>query len=163
MFESRDLIDLHRRAQSNLAALIEGCRGLDADEFVREHEGFGYPSVHLQLHHVIGAERYWIGVLQGRIDADDDAPNHPDAASLETLRRNVADATEAYLAGASAAELNAPRAMALWGGRELTLAPVHVVLRVRTHAYHHQGQVTAMCRLMGKPLSGLDYPHAADF
>jgi uncharacterized damage-inducible protein DinB len=31
-------------------------------------------------------------------------------------------------------------------------------MRTMTHIYHHQGQVTAMCRLLGRPVNGLDYP-----
>ncbi|MBK9305322.1 MAG: hypothetical protein IPM94_16040 [bacterium] len=27
-----------------------------------------------------------------------------------------------------------------------------------THVFHHQGQLTAMCRLLGRPSEGLDYP-----
>jgi len=32
-------------------------------------------------------------------------------------------------------------------------------MRTLTHFFHHQGQIAAMCRLLGKPVSGLDYPH----
>lgn len=48
--------------------------------------------------------------------------------------------------------------MMTWGNREKTLAPQHVVLRVLTHVFHHQGQLAAMCRLLGRPCEGLDYP-----
>ena len=34
----------------------------------------------------------------------------------------------------------------------------HVFMRTVTHLYHHQGQIVAMCRLVGKPCTGLDYP-----
>jgi uncharacterized damage-inducible protein DinB len=69
------LLDLHERGHRNLAALLAHCRDLTADEADRELPGFGYPTVRLQLHHIVGAEKYWIGVLQGRIDADDDSPD----------------------------------------------------------------------------------------
>jgi uncharacterized damage-inducible protein DinB len=54
-------------------------------------------------------------------------------------------------------ELNSPRTMKTWRD-EVSLRPAHVVLRTQTHIFQHQGQVTAMCRLLGRPLSGIDFP-----
>ncbi len=76
------LRDLHERAHRCLAELLVHCRGLSPEEL----DGFGYPTPRLQLHHEIGAERYWIGVLQGRIDADEDEDDYPTVASLEALQ-----------------------------------------------------------------------------
>ena len=159
MFENRDLIDIHGRVHGNLVSLLEQCRDLEPGEFVREQPGFGYPSVHLQLHHVIGAERYWICVLQGRIDADEDAPDSPDVPAMESFRTEISAATRRYLESATVEELNIAREAATWGGRTQTLVPAHVLLRTQMHAYHHMGQVAAMRRLMGKPVGGVDYPH----
>jgi uncharacterized damage-inducible protein DinB len=152
------LLDVHERAHRNLAALLVHCRALSADELNRELAGFGYPTVRLQIHHVIGAQKYWIGVLQGRIDAEEDDPKYPTVASLEAYREEVFAATEAYLRGATVDELNTPRPMMTWQGREQVLVPAHVVLRTLMHIYHHTGQVAAMCRLLGKPVEGLNYP-----
>lgn len=160
MHNAEAMLDIHERAHRNLRGLLEHCRALSSDEINRELDGFGYPTVRLQLHHAIGAEKYWVGVLQGRIDADDDSPNYPTVESLERYREEVFAATEAYLQAASESELNTARPMMTWGGKEQVLTPVHVVLRTQMHLYHHQGQVLAMCRLMGKPCSGFDYPHS---
>lgn len=154
------LLDLHQRAHRNLEALLVHCRSLSAQELDRDLPGFGYPTVRLQLHHGIGAEKYWIGVLQGRIDADDDAPDYPTIASLQEYRARVFAATEAYLQGASSRELNTARPMMTWGNKEKVLVPAHVFMRTLTHLYHHQGQILAMCRLLGKPGAGFDYPIA---
>jgi uncharacterized damage-inducible protein DinB len=158
MHTPESLLDLHARTHSCLAALLVHCRGFTSEELNRELPGFGYPTVHLQLHHVIGAQRYWLGVLQGRIDADEDAPDFPTVASLERFREQVFAATEAYLRTATTAALGESRPLATWGNREQVLAPQHVVLRVLTHVHHHQGQLAAMCRLLGRPCEGLDYP-----
>jgi uncharacterized damage-inducible protein DinB len=152
------LLDLHERVHRNLSGLLAHCRGLSEEELNRELPGFGYPTVRLQLHHEIGAAKYWIGVLQGRIDVEEDDPRYPTVTSLEAYREEVYALTESYLRAASVAELNTPRPMMTWGNREHVLIPAHVVVRTLTHLYHHQGQILAMCRLMGKPCSGLDYP-----
>jgi uncharacterized damage-inducible protein DinB len=158
MYTSEALLDIHERAHRNLTALLAHCRGLELEEMHRALTGFGYPSVQLQLHHAIGAEKYWIGVLNGRVDADDDSPDYPTISSLEVYRESVFAASEAYLRDASAGELNTAHPMMTWGDKERVLTPAHVVMRTVTHLYHHQGQILAMCRLMGKPCSGLDFP-----
>jgi uncharacterized damage-inducible protein DinB len=162
MYTSAALRDLHQRAHRNLKDLLAHCRLLTEDEVNRELPGFGYPTVRLQLHHEIGAEEYWIGVLRGLMLAEDNADDFPTVASLETYRDTVYAATQDYLAGASAEELNTPRSMQTWapqGTRERVLIPAAVLLRTQTHLYHHQGQVVAMCRILGKPAGGLDFPH----
>jgi uncharacterized damage-inducible protein DinB len=158
VFTAQVLREIHDRAHRNLSALLDHCRLLDAGQLDRELDGFGYPTVRLQLHHAIGAQRYWLGVLQGRIDADDDDHVFPTVAALAALRATVYAATDAYLRDATPAEVNTARPMLTLGGRTKVLTPAHVVLRTQTHLYHHQGQVTAMCRLLGKPCQGLDYP-----
>jgi uncharacterized damage-inducible protein DinB len=160
MFTAEALQGCHERAHRNLIALLARCRELAVEDIDRELDGFGYPTVRLQLHHGISAERYWIGVLQGRIAADEDSPEFSTIARLESYRDRVFAETEAYLRAASVDELNTARAMMTWGDRERVLTPAHVVMRTVTHLYHHQGQVLAMLRLLGKPCTGLDYPIA---
>ncbi len=158
MYTPDALLDLHERAHRSLTALLAHCRGLGREGIDRELPGFGYPTVRLQLHHEIGAEKYWLGVLEGRIDAEEDAPDYPTVESLEVYRERVFAATEAYLKGASPGELNTARPMTTWGNRKRVLVPAQVVIRTQMHLYHHQGQVLAMCRLLGRPCNGLDYP-----
>lgn len=158
MHSSAALLDLHERAHRNLRALLDHCRTLTAEELNRELPGFGYPTVRLQLHHMIGAQEYWMGVLVGVVEADDNDADFPTVESLAAWRARVFAATESWLRRVDATTLNTARAHQVWGGRERTLAPAHVVLRTQTHLYHHQGQVTAMCRLLGKPIGGLDFP-----
>jgi len=55
MYTPEALLDLQERTHRNLAALLDHCRELDAEQLNRELPGFGYPTVRLQLHHAIGA------------------------------------------------------------------------------------------------------------
>jgi uncharacterized damage-inducible protein DinB len=159
MFTSPILSDIHHRAHTTLEKLLAHCRQLTPEEFCREIDWAGDPSVQLQLHHVISAERYWVGVLLGRIDADEDQANFPTVDSLEKLRQEIFAVGEEYLRGAAEAELNTPRRMVSWDHKERVLIPAHVFLRTQMHIYHHHGKVSAMSRLMGKPIPpGMDYP-----
>lgn len=158
MYTCEALLDLHERAHRNLRGLLEHCRTLSTDELNRELPGFGYPTVRLQLHHTIGAQEYWLGVLHGVINVEDNDADFPTVDTLEAWRSRVFAATEAYLHGVSVEALNTARPRETWGGRVKTLVPAHVILRTQTHFYQHQGQVVAMCRLMGKQKGGLDFP-----
>ena len=158
MHTAESLLDIHERSHRNVRGLIEHCGQLTAEELSRNMEGFGYPAVRLQIHHAIGAEKYWVSVLEGYMNADENEADYQNVDTLERYRRAVFGVTEKYLRGASIEALNTAQTMTTWGNRQRLLIPAQVILRTQVHYYHHQGQVLAMCRLLGKPGSGLDYP-----
>ena len=152
------LLEFHRRCHESLGKLLDHCGSLTPDELHRNLAGFGYPTIQIQLHHVIAAERYWIGVLQGRMDVDEDEEEYPSVDSLKSFREKIFSVCEEYLRDASRDELIEPREMTTWGDRKKVLVPAHVIIRTQVHIYHHLGQVLAMCRLLGKPANVFDYP-----
>lgn len=153
------LLDALERTHRSFAGLIEHCAGFSTEEFDRSLDGFGYGSVRLQLHHAIAAQRYWIGVLEGRTDDDEDADRYPTAESLADLLREVRLLTEGCILAIPESELSVARTVETWGGRTVDIAPAPVVMRTLTHLFQHQGQVAALCRLLGRPIpAGLDFP-----
>lgn len=162
MYTAEALLDLHRRAHISLGRLMTHCDQFSPEELNRQMDGFGFPSILQQLHHLIGGEEYWIEVLKGSVIDNDDSSGCPSLGSLEAYRQRVFAATEMYLRSAPPAELNAARQMLTWGGKESLLVPAHVFMRTLTHIYQHQGQIIAMCRLLGRPAAGMDFPLAPD-
>jgi uncharacterized damage-inducible protein DinB len=159
MSTAADLLDLHRRTHASLGRLLDHCAGFSPEALRREVEGFGYPTILLQIHHVIGAERYWFGLLQGRMLTEERESDFASIEALRTFRDGVAEATRAYLGAASDDELRRRREVVTWNGKRVAVAPFHVLLRTQTHVFQHQGQVAAMCRLLGRPIPpGLDFP-----
>jgi uncharacterized damage-inducible protein DinB len=158
MYTKDVLMDIHARAHRSLEKILDHCDQFNSGELSREFEGFGYPTIPATFHHTIGAEKYWVGVIQGRIDVDDNESEYQTIASLRAYRREVFEASQAYLRGAAADELNTPRPMKTWGGNERTLTPATVFLRPATHIYTHLGQILVMSRLMGRPAPGMDFP-----
>jgi len=159
MYTIAACLDLHERTHRSLLKLLEHCAGFSDDELARELEGFGYPSIRHQLHHVIGAEQYWVGVLRGLMLVAEDPADMASIEALRALRERVAGATVEYLKGAGDAELNTKREVVTYGDRKVELVPAHVILRTQTHIFQHQGQVAAMARLLGRPIPpGLDFP-----
>jgi len=118
MYTVDALLEFHERTHRSLKMLLAHCGQLSAEELNRELTGFGYPTVQIQLHHIIGAEKYWIGVLKGRIDVGDKESDCPTVELLETYRQQVFSASAEYLRTASKDELNTPRMMMTWGNKE---------------------------------------------
>jgi uncharacterized damage-inducible protein DinB len=158
LYTRKALIDLHERSHVSLQKLLEHCRLLSTEDFCREIQGFGNPTVQIQLHHVIAAEKYWISVLEGRMDIDDDPTADFRVEHMIDYRAQVFQATVQYLRRATHEDLNTARTVTTWGHKERTVMPAHVLVRTQVHLYQHQGQILAMCRMFGKPVTGLDFP-----
>lgn len=159
MYTVAAIQDVHGRTHQSLLKLLDHCAGFSDDELGRAFDGFGYPTLLEQLRHVIGAEQYWVGVLRGEMLTDEDEADRASVDALRAFRERVARKTEAYLEATTDEELSAAREMTTWGDKQVVLVPARVLLRTQTHAFQHQGQVAAMCRLLGRPIpSGLDFP-----
>ncbi len=159
MYTSEAMLDLHTRVHQSFAKLLEHCAGFSEEELSRELDGFGYPTMRVQLHHMIGAEEYWVGVVRGLMLTEDREEDMGSMEAIRAYRERVAGITAEYLRGASSDELNTRRKMTTWGGHERELMPALVVLRTQTHIFDHKGQVAAMCRQLGRPIpQGLDFP-----
>ncbi len=159
MYNAEGLLEFSKRAHQSFEKLMQHCRSLSNDELNRELKEYGITTVKYQLHHAIGAQKYWIGVLEGRMDVDDDPREQFSLDDMEEYRQEVLGIIEKYLNSASVEELNTARPMMTWGNKEKTLIPAQVIIRTLTHMFQHQGQVIAMCRLMGEPVApGMDYP-----
>jgi uncharacterized damage-inducible protein DinB len=159
VYTSACLSDLHARTHQSLQKLLDHCGGFSPEELDRELEGFGGANLLLEFDHLIGAERYWVGVLQGRMLVEGDPADRASLATLGTYRERVAGTTTAYLNAATDAELNTRRTMTTWGDKEVDLVPAHVLLRTQTHIFQHQGKIAVMCRLLDRPIPpGLDFP-----
>jgi uncharacterized damage-inducible protein DinB len=155
MFTSAALREIHGRGHRSLARLIEHCASFTDEEFHCRLDGFGWPTLHLQLYHTLQAEQFWVSVLRGRQEDVDLSGTYITAAALQEYRTQLEAETADYLCGLSDEELSTRRPFAIDDTSE-EFVPALVVLRVFSHIYHHQGQVLAMCRLLGRPRPGDD-------
>ena len=159
MYTTDALLDIHARTHASLAKVIAHVATLPPAEWTRAAEGFSYPTLVSQLQHVIAAERYWMGVMQGTLRVDDDAAAHETPAALEALRADVAAATRAYVGSLSDAQASTPTTITKWNGDQADIAPAHAVLRTQTHAFQHHGEIATMLRQLGHTFpSMLDFP-----
>lgn len=159
MYTRAALLDLHRRTHASFLRMLDHCRGFGPEELNRKLDGFGYETVHLQLYHQIGAQAYWLSVIKGQMDARDEPERYPTIEQLNAYRQEVAAAVEAYLQATDEAGLNRAQPLETWGGATKDLRPALVIVRTLTHIFQHNGQLAAMCRLLGRPIPpGLDFP-----
>src|SRR5687768_12945755 len=121
MYTAEALLDMHERAHRSLSGLLEHSRVFSDAELLQEHSGFGYGTLQLQLHHVIEAEEYWIGVLKGNFETELSETTCLTTDQLAAYRARVAAKTQEYLQGATEAELNTPREMRTWPDNLRTL------------------------------------------
>lgn len=152
MFTSNDLLRYHEMAHDGLRRLMEHVLTLPQDKFRQPMEGFAAPSVRAQLCHMLDVEAFWVKAIQGSEEDHDweHADDLQTAAELEAYRLEVAAATQRWLESESDDALNSEREVNDNGwfnsGR-----PAEMLLHLMTHAYHHKGQIVAMCRLLGHP------------
>ncbi len=188
MYTPEALLDIHDRAQRSLKKLLDACRVLSPEELGRELPGFGYSSVREQLEHIIGAADYWMLVFEGdykgdageqtQAEAEEQnqaeavkegepeaqpaaapAPRYQDIDALEAYRSEIDALSRDLIKAQDAQWLSTAREFYCWPGKLRSLLPAHIVLRIATHIYHHQGQVLAMCRAMGHTFEeGFDFP-----
>jgi len=142
MYTREALIDQQRRCHWSLCGLMTHCASLTQDELHQTFDLFGGSSVQLQLHHIIGAQRYWLSVIDGPINADDDEASFPDMPALCAFRDEVHARAIALIESMSDAALGQARSMETWGGAVHELVPAHIIMRTQTHQYQHAGKIT---------------------
>ncbi len=159
MYTTAALLDIHDRTHRSLAKVIDHLDTLPAKALSTPVEGFSYPTLVAQLHHGIGAERYWFSVLRADINLDDDFESHQTLDALRSMRASVAAQTRAQIESLSDEQASAPLEITKWNGEKAEVVPAHVLLRTQTHFYQHQGEIASMLRQLGHTFPPmLDFP-----
>lgn len=137
------------RALDHLAAL-------PADDYTRDVPGFGSSSLRAQVIHNLNCEAFWIHVLQGFPFTDEDPARFPTVADARALRDKVTAQTRTYLSSITDAQLNTTTELRFPDGDTATRTPALILHHMLTHAFHHKGQIVAMCRILGHPAPDTD-------
>jgi uncharacterized damage-inducible protein DinB len=162
MFSSTDLLELHRRAHQGTAAVIAHCAVFTDEELNRTHPEYNGSSLALMIHHILEAEDYWMLVLRGEFREEADAFMNDEAcrdvAAMQSYLARLARQALEHLSGLDNELLNRPREFLTWPSNRRILHPAMIMLRIVTHHFHHRGQVMSMCRILGKPCPGANFP-----
>jgi len=146
----------HGWTHASLTLVLDHLSTMPASGYTKELPGFGFPTVRQQAVHIFNCEGFWIHVLQGLPFRDRNPADCPAVAQARLLQQEVCRQTMAYLSGLSDEKLNSGTELHFPDGDVASRTPALILHHVLTHAFHHKGQIVAMCRALGYPAPDSD-------
>jgi uncharacterized damage-inducible protein DinB len=146
----------HRWTHASLDLALDHLSTMPADDYVRELSGFGFRTLREQVIHIFNCEGFWIQTLQRLRYVDRTIEECPLLVDLRRLQKEVSQSTHAYLSTLTDQQLNADTDLHFSDGDFAVRTPAFILHHVLTHAFHHKGQVVAMCRALGHPAPDTD-------
>lgn len=156
MFTVDGVREFHRWTHACLDLMLDHLSTIPADDYAREAPNFGFPTVREQVIHIFNCEGVWTHRLQGLEYVDRKPTELPAVADARILQQEVIRVTHAYLSGLTDEQLNADTELRFSDGDVEIRTPAFVIHHVLTHAFHHKGQIVAMCRALGHPAPDTD-------
>ena len=156
MFTIEGVQKLHGWTHASLTIVLDHLSTIPAGEYVKELPGFGFSTLRKQLIHVFNCEGLWIHALQKLKYIDRDSSDCPDVSGAKLLQQQVSAKTREYLSNLTNEQLNTDTELYFPDGDIAVRTPALVLHHVLTHAFHHKGQIAAMCRMLGHPTPDTD-------
>jgi uncharacterized damage-inducible protein DinB len=148
--------EFHRWTHASLTLLLDHLSTIPSDEYVREVANFGVPTLRQQVIHIFNCEGVWIHALQGIPYLDRTPADCLTIGDAKLLQREMKGQTFAYLARLTDQEFNTATELRFPDGDRLVRVPAFILHHILTHAFHHKGQIVAMCRALGHPAPDTD-------
>jgi len=149
----------HTWTHASLSLLFDHLSTLPLEQYTLEIPNFGSNTIQKQVAHILNCEGLWISSLQ-QLDYVDRSPvEFPTIADALLFRQEICRRTEAYLSTLTDAQLNTDTELRFPDGDREVRTPALVLHHVLTHAFHHKGQMVAMCRALGHPAPDTDLNH----
>jgi uncharacterized damage-inducible protein DinB len=156
MFTLDGIRKFHAWTHQSLTLLFDHLATIQAEDYAKELSGFGYASIHAQVVHLLGCEVRWVNRLQGIPNDSWDPGRWPGIADARILQSEAQARTLGYLSRLTEEQLNAGAELRFPDGDVADRTPALILHHVFTHAFHHKGQIVAMCRLLGHPAPDTD-------
>lgn len=156
MFSIDGVRKFHGWTHASLGLVLDHLSTMPADDYVREVPGFGFRTPREQTIHIFNCEGFWIHTLQGLPYTDRTVGECTSLADVRGLQKEVSQSTDAYLSILTDQQLNADTELHFSDGDVAVRTPALVIHHVLTHAFHHKGQIVAMCRALGHPAPDTD-------
>jgi len=147
---------LHGWTHASLNLLLNHLSTMPPADYVKQVPGFGFPTLREQTIHIFNCEGFWLHTLQGLQYANRTIEDCPALTDARLLQKDVSHSTDAYLSTLTNQQLNADTTLHFSDGDVAVRTPALVLHHVLTHAFHHKGQIVAMCRLLGHPAPDTD-------
>jgi uncharacterized damage-inducible protein DinB len=156
MFTVDGMRKFHEWTHASLDLVLDHLAAMPAGAFVQPVPGFGFTTLRDQAIHIFNCEGFWLHVLCGHRYADRTANDCQTMDEVKHLKNDVKQFTDDYLARQTDDRLNSETVLHFPDGDVGRRTPALVLHHVLTHAFHHKGQIAAMCRMLGHPLGDTD-------
>ena len=156
MFTLDGMRKLHSWTHASLTLVLDHLATLPSGAYERELPGFGSPNVRAQVLHIFNCEAFWIHTLRSLPFIDEDAADWPTVSHARDLQHRTMRQTLGYLSALSEHQLNSATKLHFADGDVAVRTPALILHHVLTHAFHHKGQIVAMCRILGHPAPDTD-------
>ena len=159
MFTVEGIRKFHGWTHACIGVALDHLSTISAGDYGKEVPGFGFGTLREQAIHIFNCEGFWIHTLRGLPYVDRRPEACPAVADARTLQLEVSVQTHAYLSSLSDQQLNTNTELRFPDGDVAVRTPALVLHHVLTHAFHHKGQIVAMCRVLGHPAGDTDLNH----
>jgi uncharacterized damage-inducible protein DinB len=149
----------HGWTHASLDLLLDHLSTVPPDDYLKELPGFGFATLRNQIIHIFNCEGFWIHTLQGLRYVDRNPAVCPSLADARLMQQQVSRETQAYLSSLTNEQLNSAVELHFPDGDSAVRTPALVLHHIMTHAFHHKGQIVAMCRQLGHPAPDTDMNH----
>ncbi len=156
MFTVDGVRKFHFWTHDCLSLVLDHLSTIPASDYGKEVPGFGFPTLCQQVIHVFNCEGFWVHAIQGLRFSDRNPSDCPTVAEARLLQREIGEQTLAYLSGLTNERLNSDTELRFPRGDIAVRTPAFILHHVLTHAFHHKGQIVAMCRVLGYPAPDTD-------
>lgn len=156
MFTVGGIRKFHDWTHASLNLVLDHLSTIPREHYAKEVPNFGFRTLREQTVHIFNCEAFWVHVLQGKDYFDRTAAQCPAVEDARRFQEDVRQATEAYLSTLSDGHLNTHAELRFSDGDAGVHTPALVLHHVLTHAFHHKGQIVAMCRALGYPAPDTD-------
>lgn len=156
MFTVDGIRKLHHWTHASISLLLEHLSTLPPESYTRTLTSFGSNTIQKQVIHIFNCEGFWVSVLQGLGYVDRNPVDFPSIADAVHFQQEISHRTLQYLASLSDQQLNSNTELHFPDGDRAVRTPALVLHHIMTHAFHHKGQIVAMCREVGHPAPDTD-------
>ena len=156
MFTLDGIQKLHGWTHASLTLSLDHLSTIPTTDYAKVLPAFGFPTLCKQVVHIFNCEGFWIHTLQGLPYVDRNTAECPTVVDARHFQQEVSRQTHAYLSGLTDQKLNSPKELHFPDGDIAVRTPALILHHVLTHAFHHKGQIVAMCRALGHPAPDTD-------
>lgn len=148
--------ELHHWTHASLDLVLDHLSRIPADCYSKDLPGFGFPTLRQQVIHIFNCEGIWVQTLQRQLHIDRTAADCPTVPGAKLLQQETGGRTLAYLSSLTDQQFNTATELRFPDGDIAVRKPSFILHHILTHAYHHKGQIVAMCRSLGYPAPDTD-------